>query len=957
MRFRYLATLFAALALACPLTAQAGTGACGARFIAPTASSYSAVQSDDGTIVSPKNATGAGAGWAAASLPVALPSLDSVTSPWAICGTSDSNKAVVFNAPQLAAPVTPGLSQTAGGTISAVTYYVKITYVNVAGETAPSTEASQAVGNNDLLVVASPGAVGNATGYNVYVATGSGSETKQNASPIALGTNWTEPMGGLVSGAALPSTGTAPSAYILSGDQSLASLTVGSKNYEFVGLVSDGGNYRVTQSSTSSAKINGIDAGGGPGFRWEFPGGPGYQATVSDNGQTISADATSAGLAITLPSTTAIKQGWAIQVIGTTQGGSLTTNATAGGTMYLPNATVAASPYGFVAGSILTVNFDGASFRILPQGGMGVAGENSQFPGYLRGLGLSQAAVPATPYLQHWNAALAGVRAGTGRAQIWFLTDSTGAGIGAGTGSSGAATTDAYPKAFPAQLANLLTAAGVPATDNSLWSDQNVGPQGGNVAYTAYDTRLTLGANWAFFTNSDPTLGGDMLHYTPGAVNSAIFTPRGPFDTLVITYLNQTGTGKGSFHANIDGGSSAGDIDTSVSDSVQSVSYTIPLGVHAINLVPNNDGDFFILGIQTYNSTIPGVDIMRASHGGGVAATFTPNSDPWDPQQVLANAISPNLCVVDVTVNDSNAGTAIAGYIASMRTIITGCQNRGADVILMVGPPSNTAQATNGMLDVYIAALRQLAQQYNLPPVVDMKRRWGGYANIHSMMPYFDNLHPGVQGYWDMADALMSALGVHGPVQLAGCPTGFAAGPGGCTWTQWGNSAGTTTGFVFAGLANNEYDLKCDVQPVTTGASFLLQFGEGATPTWEVGPGFTTGYRFTGSEISDAGTTSHLESTSAGAITIGVGATSVSGAMTHSHVLLHNLATAGVYHTVDIDANYYDTNLHRYIGGGNFSADSNVITAFRIAFDGSAMLGGGGNSVTAASRCTLGVVR
>ena len=105
-------------------------------------------------------------------------------------------------------PGVPQLSQVAGGTIGATTYYVKTTFVTPSGETIPSSEANLAVLPNDVLVVSPPAQSGSAqgcTGWNVYVSTSTGTETKQNGStPIALGTSWQEPATGLVAGAALP---------------------------------------------------------------------------------------------------------------------------------------------------------------------------------------------------------------------------------------------------------------------------------------------------------------------------------------------------------------------------------------------------------------------------------------------------------------------------------------------------------------------------------------------------------------------------------------------------------------------------------------------------------------------------------------------------------------------------------------------------------------------------------
>lgn len=108
----------------------------------------------------------------------------------------------------LAAPPIPVLSQVAGGTLAATTYFVKTTYVTATGETLPSAEASLAVALNNLLQVASPLAATGATGYNVYVSTSTGGETKQNSSPILIGAAWTEPTTGLIAGAVAPTANT-----------------------------------------------------------------------------------------------------------------------------------------------------------------------------------------------------------------------------------------------------------------------------------------------------------------------------------------------------------------------------------------------------------------------------------------------------------------------------------------------------------------------------------------------------------------------------------------------------------------------------------------------------------------------------------------------------------------------------------------------------------------------------
>lgn len=113
-----------------------------------------------------------------------------------------------------AAAAAPVLSSSAGGALGARTYYAKITLVTPAGEVAPSAGSSLALLANTLLNVASPTFALGVTGWNAYVGTASGTETKQNASPIAIGTAWVEPTGGLIAGAALPA-GMSPMAVIV----------------------------------------------------------------------------------------------------------------------------------------------------------------------------------------------------------------------------------------------------------------------------------------------------------------------------------------------------------------------------------------------------------------------------------------------------------------------------------------------------------------------------------------------------------------------------------------------------------------------------------------------------------------------------------------------------------------------------------------------------------------------
>jgi len=110
---------------------------------------------------------------------------------------------------------------------AASTVFVRQSYVSAGGETQAAAETSLAVPLGQRLQAASPAALAGAIGYNVYASTATGTEKKQNAAPIAIGTPWVEPATGLSStGAAVPVANTAGIAN--PGANGALSLVVGS---------------------------------------------------------------------------------------------------------------------------------------------------------------------------------------------------------------------------------------------------------------------------------------------------------------------------------------------------------------------------------------------------------------------------------------------------------------------------------------------------------------------------------------------------------------------------------------------------------------------------------------------------------------------------------------------------------------------------------------------------------
>jgi len=91
----------------------------------------------------------------------------------------------------LVPPAAPTLTQVAGAGCPAEPYYVQTTYVNPQGETSDSTEATITTTSGNCLQVQSPATATGVTGWNVYVSANPNNETRQTATPLAIGTSWT----------------------------------------------------------------------------------------------------------------------------------------------------------------------------------------------------------------------------------------------------------------------------------------------------------------------------------------------------------------------------------------------------------------------------------------------------------------------------------------------------------------------------------------------------------------------------------------------------------------------------------------------------------------------------------------------------------------------------------------------------------------------------------------------
>lgn len=164
---------------------------------------------------------------------------------------------------------------------------------------------------------------------------------------------------------------TTPSGAILAGGKSLSSLVLGSGNYEYAQLQSDGSNYRLVAATRNTRLANGLEAPPWPS-NWLYPSTPGYAATLGDNGNILSSYNTASGLTVTLPPTSGLPTGWAMG-FATDNGKGVTVqvNGSGGGHIVYPGsgsalASVTMPVTSQGAYEFLALQYDGAgNFRIV----------------------------------------------------------------------------------------------------------------------------------------------------------------------------------------------------------------------------------------------------------------------------------------------------------------------------------------------------------------------------------------------------------------------------------------------------------------------------------------------------------------------------------------------------------------------------------------------------------------
>ena len=164
---------------------------------------------------------------------------------------------------------------------------------------------------------------------------------------------------------------TTTSGSIISGGKSVASVTMGAGNYEYVRLQSDGNNFRIVSSTRNTRLANGFEPPPWPS-NWLFPASSGYAAGLSDNGNVLSSYNSASGLTVTLPPANGLPDGWSMGFATDNNKGLIVqVNSTAGGHILWPGSggsqtSVAMATTSQGAYEFMVLQYDGnGNFRVL----------------------------------------------------------------------------------------------------------------------------------------------------------------------------------------------------------------------------------------------------------------------------------------------------------------------------------------------------------------------------------------------------------------------------------------------------------------------------------------------------------------------------------------------------------------------------------------------------------------